>query len=260
MPVDFHSHAIKGTYASRTADTSWKDAMLAILDPRSAMVADIGCGGGIYTRAWAELGARSVTGVDFSPRMVDDAAEHTADLGSVQVLQGDATATPIPDGTIDVVFSRAVIHHLPDIGAAFDEAFRILSPGGTIIVQDRTIEDVQKPASAQHLRGWFFELFPHLMDIEAARRPAASIVNERLEYAGFSEIGMQSLFEFRRRYESARLLRDDLRARTGRSILHELDDDKLESLIEHVVDRVTDSMPLEEGDYWTVWSARKPID
>ena len=46
-----------------------------IHDPSGLRIADVGCGGGIYARAWCALGAREVIGVDRSPTMISAATE-----------------------------------------------------------------------------------------------------------------------------------------------------------------------------------------
>jgi 2-polyprenyl-3-methyl-5-hydroxy-6-metoxy-1,4-benzoquinol methylase len=66
MAIDFHAKANRSTYARRRADAGWSEAIQLIVDPVGKRVADIGCCGGIYSRAWREIGAREVVGVDFS--------------------------------------------------------------------------------------------------------------------------------------------------------------------------------------------------
>lgn len=258
MPIDFHSEGIAGTYASRAADAAWKETIRAIIDPHGKSVADVGCGGGIYSRAWSDLGAASVIGVDFSARMVADATAASGNHPAVSFTQGDATNTGLPDASVDIVFERALVHHLPDLHAAFAESHRILKPGGMLIVQDRTIEDVLRPASPEHFRGYLFEAFPRLLDVERERRPANSVVIDAMRMAGFMRITTHPLAETRRVYESVEELDADLRSRTGRSILHELDDDELEALVRFVCERVDPSFPLRELDHWTIWTAAKP--
>src|SRR5262249_9808097 len=82
-----------------------------------------------------------------------------------------AVATGLPMASADIVFERALIHHLGDLKACFAEARRVLVPRGTLIVQDRTPADVDLPGSPEHLRGYFFERFPRLGDVERTRRP-----------------------------------------------------------------------------------------
>ncbi len=70
MAIDIHSKANRSTYVGRQADTGWIEAVRRIVDPRGKCVADIGCGGGIYSLAWREIGAGDVVGIDFSEEMV----------------------------------------------------------------------------------------------------------------------------------------------------------------------------------------------
>ncbi|MBI2738423.1 MAG: class I SAM-dependent methyltransferase [Rhodospirillales bacterium] len=255
MAIDFHSRANRNTYASRRADTGWKDAMRRIVDPSDKRVADIGCGGGIYSRAWRELGARTVTGVDFSRAMVDAAREQSAGRADVSFQQGDAAATGLPAASADIVFQRALIHHLRDYGPCFGEARRVLAPGGTLVVQDRTLDDVRLPGSAEHLRGYFFECFPRLLAIETGRRPTDAAVRAALDAAGFVKVGTTVLWEVRKVHGGWQKLEQDLAKRTGRSILHDLDDKELAELIACIDKQLPAAGPVVEKDRWTVWSA-----
>ena len=90
MPMDFHDISNAKTYASRQAQPDWFDLMQSILDDRApGTVADVGCGGGIYSRAWRELGAESVIGVDSSVQMIEDARAATND-SAIQFKVADA--------------------------------------------------------------------------------------------------------------------------------------------------------------------------
>ena len=153
MSIDFHSTQNRNTYRGRQADSGWTDAIRRIVDPTGKRVADIGCGGGIYSLAWHEAGAGDVMGVDFSEQMVAAAREQAAGLSGISFRQGDATATGLPSAGVDIVFHRALIHHLKGYEPCFAEARRVLVPGGRLIVQDRTPADVQLPGSAEHIRG-----------------------------------------------------------------------------------------------------------
>lgn len=252
--IDFHSETNRGTYARRDADTGWADAMTSIVDPAGKRVADIGCGGGIYSQAWRTLGASDVVGVDFSARMVADARERTDGLTGIAFQQGDAAGTGLAPASRDVVFERALIHHLERYEPAFIEAHRVLVPGGRLIVQDRRPSDVALPGSPRHLRGWFFERFPRLLEIETGRRPTSDKVKQAMRAAGFGSIQTRTLWEVRRTYASVDELERDLSARTGRSILHALDDRELRDLIAFIRERIG-APPIVEKDCWTIWSA-----
>lgn len=255
MAIDFHSRANRGTYATRQADTGWKEAIRRIVDPSGKRVADIGCGGGIYSQAWHELGATAVTGVDFSQAMVDAAREHAAGLAGISFRQGEAAATGLPTASADIVFQRALIHHLKDYGPCFTEAHRVLAPGGILIVQDRTPDDVQSPGSPEHLRGYFFECFPRLLAVETGRRPTDAAVRNALGATGFAKVEMTVLWEIRKVHHDWQELKQDLAKRTGRSILHDLNDKELAELIACIEARLPSDGPIVEKDRWTLWSA-----
>lgn len=252
--IDFHAERNRTTYAQRSADPGWAVAMRTIVDPAGRHVADVGCGGGIYSLAWREIGAADVVGVDFSDQMVSAARERTAGLSNLVFRQGDAADTGLAAASRDIVFQRALIHHLAAYEPAFAEAHRVLRPGGHLIVQDRTPADVEVPGTREHLRGWFFECFPRLLAIETGRRPTTEKVEQALHATGFRDLQRHTLWETRRTYATVGALEHDLAQRTGRSILHALDDRELRTLIDFILARVG-STPIVEKDRWTIWSA-----
>ncbi|MDB5807265.1 MAG: Class SAM-dependent methyltransferase [Betaproteobacteria bacterium] len=262
MPIDFHQHQNRYTYATRNADSGWAQAIQAIVAPHGALaekrVADIGCGGGIYSLAWQALGAGSVRGVDFSAQMVTAAREKSAGVDNVSFSQGDATASGLEGESTDIVFERALIHHLKDYAACFAEARRVLAPGGLFIVQDRTPDDVALPGAPDHMRGYFFERYPRLLQVEAGRRPPVAKVEQAMRDAGFSQVQSQTLWEIRKTYPDFETLGKDLAARTGRSILHDLNDTELADLIAHIKSQLPANGPIVEKDRWTLWVGTKP--
>ena len=94
-------------------------------------VLDAGCGGGRYSAAWAKLGARSVTGVDFSEIGIQTARERTASrFSKIKFEVGDVLAIPFPDNSFDCSFSNGVLHHTRDWKKGIHEMVRVLKPGG----------------------------------------------------------------------------------------------------------------------------------
>jgi SAM-dependent methyltransferase len=229
------------------------------VNPDGAVVVDVGCGGGTYTRAWSELGARRVVGVDSSPPVLDSAREDHGALPGVEFVEGDAAATGLPDREADVVFERALVHHVADLAPVVAEARRLLRPGGMYLVQDRTPEDVALDGSTDHPRGWLFEVFPRLLDVENGRRRPADAVTQALIVGGFVDVATSSLWEVRRRYAAREDYLAEIRRRTGRSILHDLDDEEIDHLVTELRRRLPEG-PLVEQDRWTVWSARRPAE
>jgi SAM-dependent methyltransferase len=252
--IDFKDPANRRTYSDREADVSWRDAVVALVDPRGAHVVDIGCGGGTYLRAWHDLGATTVTGVDSSAPILEAARESHGYLPGMSFQLGDAASTGLDATSVDVVFECALIHHVPDLHAVAVEAARILRPGGVLLVQDRTPDDVAQPGSAHHPRGWLFDLFPRLLEIENGRRPDPSRVDAALASAGFVDRTATTLWEVRRRYADREDYLAEIAARTGRSILHQLSDDELAGLVEELRRRLP-AGPFVEQDRWTLWRA-----
>ncbi|WP_104524978.1 class I SAM-dependent methyltransferase [Blastococcus atacamensis] len=257
MAIDFHDVRNRTSYWGRPADPSWEAAIRELVDPVGAVVVDVGCGGGIYTRAWHDLGAAMVLGVDVSEPILAAARAEHGQLAGVDFRQGDAAATGLAEGCADIVFERALVHHTPDLAAIAAEAFRVVRPGGTYLIQDRSADDTAQPASPTHPRGWFFEVSPRLVEVENRRRPDPAVLINTLTAAGFDEVTTTTLWEVRRRYADREDYLAEIAARTGRSILHELDDDELAELVEQLRARLPHG-PLEETDRWTIWRATRP--
>jgi ubiquinone/menaquinone biosynthesis C-methylase UbiE len=257
MPIDFALQENRYSYTGREADHGWRDAIFAIVDPKGKRVADIGCGGGIYALAWSQLGASEVIGIDSSMQMVQAATEMTAAIPNITIQLGTATATDLDSESVDIVFERALIHHLASLNDCFQEAKRILRQGGTYIIQDRTLDDVNIPGSPEHLRGYFFECFPKLLKIEMQRRPESHTVAAELKNIGFAPVQTRTLWERRKTYASRDELADELRSRKGRSILHELTDTELDDLITYILSKLPANEEIVERDRWTLWHTEK---
>jgi SAM-dependent methyltransferase len=172
--------------------------------------------------------------------------------------RGDAAATGLRDGCADIVFTHALIHHLADLSGCLQEAYRLLVPSGIYLIQERTPEDVRLPGTQEHIRGYFFEPFPRLLAVELSRRPRVEDVMNRLQQAGFTRPQTLTFWETRRVSPDVTALAADLKARTGRSILHELDDAELADLITFISRQMRQDKTIVEQDRWTLWWAPRP--
>ena len=258
MGINFHSEKARNTYTTRKADKSWIEIitnLVPIEDISNAL--DIGCGGGIYSKALADMGIDSVTGVDFSESILEGARENCKEFSNISFEYGNAYETGIGSESFNLVLERALIHHIKDIQACFNEAYRVLQENGVYIVQDRTPNDCLLTGSDNHIRGYFFELFPRLAEKEKNRRYNSQYVIKNLKAAGFKNIEKVKFWEVRKVYENKEQLLKDLSERTGRSILHELDDSELQLLIKHIDGVISVENDIVEKDRWTVWKAAK---
>ncbi|QSB15062.1 methyltransferase domain-containing protein [Natronosporangium hydrolyticum] len=102
-------------------------ALVPPADRAGAVLVDVGCGAGVLAPHLAGKGYRHI-GVDLTRSALRQAAEH-----GVTVVQGDATALPLPDRCADVVSAGELLEHVPDLPGAVREACRILRPGGLLV-------------------------------------------------------------------------------------------------------------------------------
>jgi ubiquinone/menaquinone biosynthesis C-methylase UbiE len=95
---------------------------------------EIGAGTGYFTLNLMLAGAlREAVATDISPGMLSTLSGSAADLGlAIETDVCEASALPFDDGSFDLVFGHAVLHHLPDLPGAFREFRRVLRPGGMI--------------------------------------------------------------------------------------------------------------------------------
>ncbi len=95
---------------------------------------EIGSGTGYFSLNLLQLGViETLTATDISPGMLKRLSATAEALGlEVSTVATEAEQLPFDEGSFDLVFGHAVLHHIPDLDRAFSEFRRVLRPGGVI--------------------------------------------------------------------------------------------------------------------------------
>ncbi len=130
---------------------------LAALRPGEVVV-DLGSGAGFdaFLAARAVGPKGRVIGVDMTDAMLEKARENArkGDFTNVEFRKGTIEDLPIEDGSVDVVISNCVINLSPEKDRVFREAFRILRPGGRLMISDIVLERTLPPEIAEEISAY----------------------------------------------------------------------------------------------------------
>jgi SAM-dependent methyltransferase len=103
-------------------------------DVSGLTVLDCGCGSG-YLTAELALRAKRVIGTDFSPAFAAICRRKYGHVANLEFLEHDLTTSlPLPEGGVDAVLCKMVLQYAPEIGTFARESWRVLGPGGRLLV------------------------------------------------------------------------------------------------------------------------------
>lgn len=100
-------------------------------------VLEVGAGTGFFIINLAQAGlVKQPFATDIAPGMVEVCVRNAQNvgIGNMVARTADAEDLPFEDGSFDMVVGHAFLHHLPDVERFFAEAFRVLKPGGGLVV------------------------------------------------------------------------------------------------------------------------------
>jgi len=158
---------------------------LAQLKP-GEIVLDLGSGGGIDVL----LSAKRVSpggkayGLDMTDEMLALARENQKKAGveNVEFLKGEIENIPLPESAVDVVISNCVINLSADKDRVFQEAFRVLRPGGRFAVSDVVVKGDVPAEIRRNMELWVGCVAGALRDSEYM---------SKLSNAGFKEVSIE---------------------------------------------------------------------
>jgi ubiquinone/menaquinone biosynthesis C-methylase UbiE len=145
--------------------------------PAGAKVLEVAPGPGYLAIEMARLGLVQVTGLDISRTFVQIASDNAREAEvTVDFQQGDAAVMPFEADSFDLIVCQAAFKNFVHPGSALSEMHRVLSAGGTAVIQDMSSDathaDIEREVAGMQL-GWLSS-FTTMATLEMLKRRAYS--------------------------------------------------------------------------------------
>jgi SAM-dependent methyltransferase len=119
------------------------EELTGLIDQRAVsypVVVDLGCGHGYAFRLLLDaFRPQRLIGVDYDPACLAAARRRAAaDRIEVEILQEDGASLSLASSSVDIIFCHQTLHHLVQQDRALDEFYRILKPGGLLLLAEST--------------------------------------------------------------------------------------------------------------------------
>jgi len=177
---------------------------------------DVACGPGVVTAAIAPRAA-SVVAFDATEAMLQKARGRCARLGLRNVLfsRGDAEHLPFDEAHFDGVVTRLAVHHFANPQRAFHEMFRVLRPGGIVVIVDVVSSEQEEDSNLQNA-------IERLRDPSHVRMLRATELDTCVARAGFCDLAHVTWDKFREFEEWMGIVNDPARADPLRTVVRAL--------------------------------------
>jgi len=157
--IDYSDEELKGLPDSVIGTVAGCGNPTALAGLREGeVVLDLGSGGGIDAfLAAKKVGSKGkVIGVDMTEEMIQLAKKNAEKMkaDNVEFRLGELENLPVEDGTVDVIVSNCVINLSPDKDKVFSEAFRVLKPGGRMLISDIVTKGELPSEIRENLEMW----------------------------------------------------------------------------------------------------------
>lgn len=162
----------------------WMDNLRQIVPPGSVrQVLDLGSGTGRFARPLRNTYNCPIIAIDPSGEMLNQG--ENLGLEGISWICGSAEGIPLADGSVDMVWLSQVFHHFEDAASSLKEIYRVLSPGGFLVVRNGTRESDAEMEWIKH--------FPEAREYDKGRIPSqAHIINNAVRN-GFQTVEVRPI-------------------------------------------------------------------